>query len=90
MPSGQIRHRVREFADEELRSFIWARDEGGRGDVGGSILDRTDDDSTGSQASAITGKMSNRAQHQADIVIEEMHVPLENRLEQPRPFAETP
>jgi glutaryl-CoA dehydrogenase len=68
---------------------IWARDEDGQGDVGGFVLDRRDGDATGYHASAITGKTSNRALHQADIRLEDLRVPVENRLEQSRTFADT-
>jgi glutaryl-CoA dehydrogenase len=69
--------------------LIWARDEDGHGDVGGFVLDRRDGDATGYEAIAITGKTSNRSLWQADIRINELRVPLENRLELSRTFADT-
>ncbi len=66
---------------------VWARDEGG--DVGAFIIDRRDDDGTGYVATPILGKTSNRAIFQADIVLDGVRIPLENRLEQSRTFADT-
>jgi glutaryl-CoA dehydrogenase len=69
--------------------LVWARDEDGHGDVGGFVIDRRDQDVTGYHASVITGKTSNRALWQADIRLDEVRVPLDNRLASSRTFADT-
>ncbi len=68
---------------------VWARDEDGHGDVGGFVVDRTEDNPAGYHASVITGKTSNRALWQADIRLEDVRVPAENRLAGSRTFADT-
>lgn len=69
--------------------LVWARDEDGHGDVGGFVVDRTEDNPAGYHASVITGKTSNRALWQADIRLEDVRVPAENRLAGSRTFADT-
>jgi glutaryl-CoA dehydrogenase len=66
---------------------VWARDD--YGDVGAFVVDRRDDDATGYQASVITGKTSNRGLWQADIRLDGVRVPLDNRLAEARTFADT-
>jgi glutaryl-CoA dehydrogenase len=67
--------------------LVWARDEDGG--VGGFVVERGDGDVPGYEASAITGKTSNRALWQADIRLNGVRVPLENRLVESRTFADT-
>jgi len=67
--------------------IVWARDE--HGDVGAFVVDRCDDDATGYQASVITGKTSNRGLWQADIRLDGVRIPLDNRLAESRTFADT-
>jgi glutaryl-CoA dehydrogenase len=66
---------------------VWARDEDGN--VGAFVVDRRDGDDTGYSATPILGKASNRAVWQANIVLDGVRVPLENRLEHARTFADT-
>lgn len=57
--------------------IIWARDESGR--FGGFVLE--DPHSLpGFSAKAMTGKIAKRAVHQAEISLDEVHVPAANRL----------
>jgi glutaryl-CoA dehydrogenase len=67
--------------------LVWARDEDGG--VGGFVVERGEADVPGYEASAITGKTSNRALWQADIRLSAVRVPLENRLAESRTFADT-
>jgi glutaryl-CoA dehydrogenase len=69
--------------------LVWARDEDGHGDVGGFVIDRAEHDPTGYHAAVITGKTSNRALWQADIRLENVRVPADNRLANSRTFADT-
>ncbi len=69
--------------------LVWARDEDGQGDVGGFVVERGDGDPAGYHASVITGKTSNRALWQADIRLDEVRVPVANRLADSRTFADT-
>ena len=57
--------------------IVWARDEGGR--FGGFVLEDPSQ-LPGFTATAMTGKISKRAVHQAEITLEEVHVPAANRL----------
>jgi glutaryl-CoA dehydrogenase len=66
---------------------VWARDDDGK--VGGFMVDRRDSDAAGYHASRITGKTSNRALWQADIRLEGVRVPADNRLANSRSFADT-
>lgn len=66
--------------------LVWARDDDGG--IGGFVIER-DGDVPGYDASTITGKTSNRALWQADIRLNGVRVPVENRLERSRTFADT-
>jgi glutaryl-CoA dehydrogenase len=66
---------------------VWARDDDG--DVGAFVVDRREGDAGGYRATPILGKTSNRAIWQADIVLDGVRIPAENRLEQARTFADT-
>ena len=57
--------------------IVWARDEVGR--FGGFVLEDPSQ-LPGFTATAMTGKISKRAVHQAEITLEEVHVPAANRL----------
>ena len=57
--------------------IVWARDEGGR--FGGFVLEDPAQ-LPGFTANAMTGKISKRAVHQAEITLDEVHVPAANRL----------
>ena len=57
--------------------IVWARDEGGR--FGGFVLEDPAQ-LPGFNAAAMTGKIAKRAVHQAEITLEDLHVPAENRL----------
>ncbi len=57
--------------------IVWARDEGGR--FGGFVLEDPGE-LPGFSASAMHGKISKRAVHQAEITLEDVHVPASNRL----------
>ena len=57
--------------------IVWARDEAGR--FGGFVLEDPSQ-LPGFTATAMTGKISKRAVHQADITLDEVHVPAANRL----------
>jgi glutaryl-CoA dehydrogenase len=67
--------------------LLWARDDDGK--VGGFVIDRRDDDTTGYEASVITGKTSNRSLWQADIRLDNLRIPAGNRLAEARSFADT-
>lgn len=66
--------------------LVWARDDDGG--IGGFVIER-DEGEPGYEASVITGKTSNRALWQADIRLDGLRVPIENRLEHSRTFADT-
>ncbi|MEO9139680.1 MAG: acyl-CoA dehydrogenase family protein [Jatrophihabitans sp.] len=65
---------------------VWARDDDGN--VGGFVVER-DDDTTGYQATVLTGKSGNRAVWQAEIRLDGVRVPVDNRLVESRTFADT-
>lgn len=67
--------------------LVWARDEDG--DVGGFVIDRREGPATGYHATAIAGKTSNRALWQADIRLQEVRIPADNRLVGARGFDDT-
>ena len=69
------------FADVTL---IWARDE--KGAIGGYLVEK---DTPGFSAELITGKMGKRAVWQPDIKLEDVRVPLENKLEGANTFKDT-
>jgi glutaryl-CoA dehydrogenase len=70
---------------------VWARDD--NGDVGAFIIDHSgpgpEQHTAGYTASVITGKSSNRSTWQADIRLNGVRVPFENRLAEARTFADT-
>ena len=57
--------------------IVWARDEGGR--FGGFVLEDPAQ-LPGFTATAMTGKISKRAVHQAEITLDDVHLPAANRL----------
>jgi glutaryl-CoA dehydrogenase len=63
---------------------VWARDD--QGHVGAFVVERP---AAGYRATPILGKTSNRAIWQADIVLDGVRVPADNRLEHARTFADT-
>jgi glutaryl-CoA dehydrogenase len=69
------------FADVTV---IWARDD--EDNVGGFLVEKG---SPGLSAEVIPGKVSKRAVWQADVKLEGVRVPLENRLEHARTFKDT-
>jgi glutaryl-CoA dehydrogenase len=69
------------FADVTV---IWARDD--EGNVGGFLVEKG---TPGLSAEVIPGKTSKRAVWQADIELDGVRVPLENRLEHARTFKDT-
>jgi glutaryl-CoA dehydrogenase len=69
------------FADVTV---IWARDDDG--EVGGFLVEKG---TPGLSAEVITGKSSKRAVWQADVKLEGVRVPVENRLEHARTFKDT-
>ena len=69
------------FADVTV---IWARDD--EENVGGFLVEKG---TPGFSAEVIPGKVSKRAVWQADIKLESVRVPLENRLEHARTFKDT-
>jgi glutaryl-CoA dehydrogenase len=69
--------------------LVWARDDDGHGDVGGFVIDRRDGDATGYQAAVIKGKTANRSCLQAQIRLDNVRVPADNRLANSRTFADT-
>ena len=64
---------------------VWARDDDGN--VGGFVVETAD--AEGFDASVITGKASNRAVWQAEIMLSGVRVPVEHRLANARTFADT-
>jgi glutaryl-CoA dehydrogenase len=69
------------FADVVV---IWARDD--EGEVGGFIVEKG---APGYSAEVIKGKTSKRSVWQADVKLEGVRIPLENRLEYARTFKDT-
>ena len=69
------------FADVTI---IWARDE--EGDVGGYLVEKGME---GFSTELITGKMGKRAVWQPDVKLEDVRVPLENKLEGANTFRDT-
>src|SRR5262249_49445665 len=69
------------FADVVI---VWARDHEGHG--GGFLVEK---DTPGFEAKVITGKVAKRAVWQADIALDSVRVPLENRLASSRSFKDT-
>jgi len=69
------------FADVVV---VWARDDDG--EVGGFVVERG---TPGYQATVITGKTSKRAVWQADVRLDSLRVPVENRLAEARTFRDT-
>jgi glutaryl-CoA dehydrogenase len=69
------------FADVTV---IWARDD--EGNVGGFLVEKG---TPGLSAGVIAGKTSKRAVWQADVELDGVRVPLENRLEHARTFKDT-
>jgi glutaryl-CoA dehydrogenase len=69
------------FADVTI---IWARDE--KGDIGGYLVEK---DTPGFSTELITGKMGKRAVWQPDVKLEDVRVPLENKLEGANTFKDT-
>ncbi|WP_226355056.1 MULTISPECIES: acyl-CoA dehydrogenase family protein [unclassified Pseudonocardia] len=67
--------------------IVWARDE--EGNVGGFVVDRSEGELPGYHASVITGKTSNRALWQADIHLDGVRIPADDRLAGARTFADT-
>ena len=57
--------------------IVWARDESGR--FGGFVLEDPAQ-LPGFTATAMTGKISKRAVHQAEIILDDVHLPAANRL----------
>src|SRR4029450_12575056 len=69
------------FADVTI---IWARDD--EDNVGGFLVEKG---TPGYSAEVITGKTSKRAVWQADVRLEGVRIPAENRLEEARTFKDT-
>lgn len=67
--------------------IVWARDDDGN--VGAFVVDHTDGHVEGFDASVITGKTGNRAVWQADIALDGVRIPVDNRLAQADTFADT-
>jgi glutaryl-CoA dehydrogenase len=67
--------------------IVWARDDDGK--VGAFVVDHRDGRVPGYDATVITGKSSNRGIWQADILLNGVRVPLDNRLAGSRSFADT-
>jgi glutaryl-CoA dehydrogenase len=68
--------------------LVWARDED-NGGIGCFVIDRSEGEVPGYHASVMTGKTAMRAMINADIRLDEVRVPLENRLALSRTFADT-
>jgi glutaryl-CoA dehydrogenase len=64
--------------------IVWARDE--KGGVGGFVVERP---TPGYEARVMTGKLSKRAVWQAEITLENVRVPVANRLVRSRTFKDT-
>ena len=69
------------FADVTI---IWARDD--EGNVGGYLVEKG---TTGFSTEVMTGKMGKRAVWQADIRLEDVRIPLDNKLEGANTFKNT-
>jgi glutaryl-CoA dehydrogenase len=69
------------FADVTI---IWARDDEGK--VGGFLVEKG---TPGFNTEIMTGKVAKRAVWQTDIVLKDVHVPVENRLALSRTFKDT-
>jgi glutaryl-CoA dehydrogenase len=69
------------FADVTI---IWARDDDGN--IGGYLVEKG---TPGFSTELITGKMGKRAVWQADIKLEDVRIPLENKLENANTFKDT-
>lgn len=69
------------FADVII---VWARDE--QGNVGGFVVEKG---AAGYSASVIEGKVAKRAVWQADVTLDDVRIPLENRLAKARDFKDT-
>src|SRR5947209_4612591 len=69
------------FADVTI---IWARDDDGK--VGGFLVEKG---TPGFNTEIMTGKVAKRAVWQTDIVLKDVHVPVENRLALSRTFKDT-
>jgi glutaryl-CoA dehydrogenase len=69
------------FADVVI---VWARDDEGK--VGGFLVEKG---TPGFEPSVMTGKVAKRAVWQTDIALNDVHVPVENRLENSRSFKDT-
>ena len=67
--------------------IVWARDDDG--DVGAFVVDHRDGRVPGYDATVITGKSSNRGVWQADVVLNGVRIPADNRLAGARTFADT-
>jgi glutaryl-CoA dehydrogenase len=64
--------------------IVWARDE--KGGVGGFVVERP---TPGYEARVMTGKLSKRAVWQAEITLDNVRVPVANRLARARTFKDT-
>ncbi len=69
------------FADVVI---VWARDDEGK--VGGFLVEKG---TPGFEPKVMTGKVAKRAVWQADIALNDVHVPVENRLAYSRSFKDT-
>jgi len=69
------------FADIVI---VWARDEAG--DVGGFVVEKG---APGYSARVIEGKIAKRAVWQAEVTLDDVRIPLENRLARARTFKDT-
>jgi glutaryl-CoA dehydrogenase len=69
------------FADLVI---VWARDESG--EVGGFVVEKG---TPGYRAEVITGKIAKRAVWQAEITLDDVRIPLDNRLARARTFRDT-
>jgi glutaryl-CoA dehydrogenase len=65
-------------------TIIWARDD--NGDVGGFLVEKG---TPGLETKVMTGKVAMRASWQADIILTNVRVPVENRLPLSRSFKDT-
>ncbi|HLI05967.1 MAG TPA: acyl-CoA dehydrogenase family protein [Ktedonobacteraceae bacterium] len=69
------------FADVVI---VWARDDEGK--VGGFLVEKG---TPGFEPKVMTGKVAKRAVWQADIILNDVHIPVENRLASSRSFKDT-
>jgi glutaryl-CoA dehydrogenase len=69
------------FADVVI---VWARDDEGK--VGGFLVEKG---TPGFEPKVMTGKVAKRAVWQADIALNDVHIPVENRLAYSRSFKDT-